>query len=532
MKNKIVFFIALIALMVLSINAVLALSVSVIKSPANVYPGQNTSVTFNITNNGESNITSGNLIVSNLSSSNINIVPLESQSFSNLAVNNSIIRTYSITTTEDSDIGFYTVTLTAAGTNGTENFTASSSTNFNVLYDYCGIGSNKTSPIRVVEIKNENDLKKETYKPLESFDIKLKIQNLDDEEDLKVIIEAVLIRGNSEVDDTDVKKSIKIDADDTESVTLNMTVPADIDEGIYYLYIKVYNDDDEDNCMQSGLYSKMNVIPIEIKKKSRELVLNVNMPANVSCGTSTTLAGSILNIGKKDEERIKIEYLINEISGTPVSIVIDNFDSGDKSLLNFPLKIPKNLTEGDYTATFNVYYDYDEDDEIYGDVETTIYMFKVLGNCQMLVSNQTITTEVSTAIIGIESEVRIKIKNTGDNLETFTISASADWANINSITPSSIALTSGQEKEVIIKLTAKSGTTIGAHNLIVNVQHNGISESKTVAVNVQQSSQPSGLIDQIKFQMKYNPTWVIIDAALIIAIIIVIILLLVGKKSA
>ena len=519
--KKIIFSIALLALVVLSVTNVLAapaLNFSWVTAPADLYQGQSRTISANLTNAGDSALTSIMISIPSLS--------IVNSSFSgSLAVGASTIATYTITTNSTTNLGFYSISI--FGTNGTVE-TSVISSSFNVFYPYCASAENSTdSPIKLYDIVNDEDIDDENFKPLDSFDIKVKVQNTDDEDDYKSIIEAVLVSAedSSEADGTDIEEKVSVDSDSKETVTLEMTIPTDIDSGNYYLYVKVTNDDDEDNCQQRA-------IPVTIKRSNHEVILNeLNVPENVSCGASAAIEGSVANIGKEDEPKVKIVY--SDSFGGSSTVYSEDLDTGDDSPVSFVLSVPKNATESAFknSVTFNIYYDYDEDDESYDEKDTVTYLFSVVGDCSKLISSQTITTEASTAITGTESEIRVTIVNTGTVSQTYSVSASADWADIDSISPASVTLASGEEKEVSIKLTPNSGTEIGAHDMTINVQHGSTSESKTVSVNVQKASTPSGLIDQLKFQMKYNPTWVIIDAVLVIAIIIVIVILLSGKKA-
>jgi uncharacterized membrane protein len=515
MKSKSILFIALFSLTLLAVNTAMAASnmtMSWNTAASDLYQGQNKTISYTINNTGTEALSlSISLAISGLGVNSTDSI--------SLPVNNSVTREYLILVNDSSYVGAQTVSVSAIG--GAVNKSLSSS--FNILYPFCDLDSTKT-PIKLVEITNDDKIIDDEYNPLDVLNIKVKIQNIDDEEDLDAIISAVLVKDDSEVDDTDVEKKVNINKKDTDTATINMTIPSDIDEGTFYLYVKVYNDDKESNCMQQ-------VLPITIEKKSRELVItNLKMPATVSCGSTTSITGSIINIGNKDEDKVKIVY--SDDFGATASQIINSLDSGDKASISLSLKVPTNTTAGEYSANFDVYYDYDEDDEDYGDQnDQLVYLFKVTGSCMQL--TQTITTEASTAIVGTESEVRVTIANTGTASQTYIVSAPAvDWAEIASVTPASLVLAAGESRDVVIKLTAKSSAQIGTKQMLVNVQHGGISESTTVAVNVQKSSAPSGLIDQLKFQLKFNPTWVVIDVALVLAIIIVIVTLLAGKKSA
>jgi len=525
MNNKFIFFIALLSLALLSVNVALAapsLSMTWLTSPSDLYEGQNKTVSCNITNNGDSNLTVS--LTAALSSLGLN----SSESSISIPINDSVSRSYTITTNSTSNIGVHIITITAFGVNASSsNTTSTLSSSFNVLYPYCENITGTNDPIDFIEITNDEDIDGEEFKPLDSFDIKVKVENNDDNDDddndHKVIITAVLVKDNEEVDDTEVEQKVTIDAEDKETVTLTMALPSDIEEGTYYLYVKAENDDDSDNCEQKAL-------SLEIEQSTREVIyIGPSAIQNISCGSTLLVEGNIFNIGKEDEDKVKISY--SDKFGNTQTEEYNSLDSGDSLPLNWQFNIPQNTSAGKSAYTITISYDYDEDDETYDETESFLTDFNVYGVCQAaLVSNQTISTESSTAILGVESEVRVKITNTGTTAQTFLTTATADWAEINSITPSSVSLNAGEEKEIIIKLEPKSNVEIGANDLVVSVQHNGITDTKTVSVNVQKSSAKAGLIEQLQFQLKYNPTWVIIDTALVVAIIVVVILLFTGKK--
>jgi len=533
MNNKFIFSIILLAFVVLSVTNVLAdpsFSVTCTASPTrDIFQNESKIISCNMTNTGDSNLTlaSARLLVPSFG---IN----ESIYSGPLAVNSSIPTLYSKTiwTNYTTNIGPHGLSISASGTNDTANATVTQSLpSFNVIYPYCENITGTDDPIDFIEITNDKDIDGEEFKPLDEINIKVKVENNDDDDDdHKVIVTAVLVgTDNEEVDDTEVKEKMKVEADDKKTITLSMKIPADIKEGTYYLYVKVENNDDSDNCEQLGM-DDLEVLSIKIEKSNREVIyVEPSEEQNVSCGSDLLVEGDIYNIGNDDEDKIKVVY--SDKFGNTQTEEYNDLDSGENIPLSWAFKIPRNATEGKYAYTIAIFYDYDEDDETYDEKESFSTQFRVYGGCQSLIANQTITTEASTAILGIESEVRVKIVNTGTISQIFSITASADWADINSITPSSVTLSAGEEKEIILKIEPKAGTEIGAHDLIVNVQHGGGTDSKTVSVNVQKSSVKSGLIEQLQFQLKYNPAWVVIDAVLVIAIIVVVILLFSGKKA-
>ena len=438
-----------------------------------------------------------------------------------LPVGSSVIKTLTIYTNSSTDYGSNQVSISAVDLSSSNIFSLSGG--FEVIYPYCKASNSTTSPIRFVEIRNRDKIDGKKYAPLDEFTIKVRVQNMDEDDSQDAVISAVLVKRGDVIDDSEVEETVEIDKDDDANVELKMKIPADIDEGTYKLYIKVENDDKSSNCDQKYL-------TINIEKKEHELSIeDLKYPAIASCGSYNTVEGILYNIGSADQDKVKVVF--SDDFGNSFEEVYNDFDSGDDADLSFSLNVPKNATEGTHTFRFTLYYKYDDDKDKYKADSVITKSYKVSGNCKPIAAGEMITTEASTAIIGTQSEVRFTLTNRAQSSQAYVISATADWAEGIIVTPSSTTLASGEDEQIIVKLTPKSGTSIGVHNLNVNVQYGTSSESKTIPVTVQKSSASSNLLDQIMFSLKYNPTWIVIDSILVIAIIIVIILLVLSKKK-
>jgi len=500
-----------------NVRASPSLSLAWTASPAELYQSYNQTLQYNITNTGNIALAGTLNVLSSEFGLNYNITdafPLPS--------NTSTTGNIEIITNKTTNIGPQSIVLnaTAAGTgiyNTNKTFQILSS-DISVLYPYCNANSTDDGDIQFLEITNEDDINGESYKPLESFDIKIKVENTNDDDSIRVVAEAILVKDNDEVEDTDVKTSMKVEKGSKEIITLDMSIPADLEEGNYYVYVKIYSNDDEDNCMQK-------ILNIEVTRTAREIIFDGEMPESITCGLSKTIEGKIVNTGRNDEDKVKVVY--SDTLGGISTTEINNLDWGEDKDISFILKAPATASAGTNTITLKFYYDYDEDDKEYGLDESYEYSFDV--NCATTALTQTISAETSTAIIGTESAVTVRITNTGTATQTYTISASAEWAEIT-IVPSYVDIAAGSYKDVVIKVNAKPATAIGAHDLLVTAQHGTVTDSKVISVNVQKSSTPSGLIDSISFQLKNNPATAI-NVVLVIAIIIVLVLILARKSN-
>lgn len=498
-----------------------SLTVTWLTSPVSIYQGQSQQASFTIFNNGNVNFDTVNASA-DLSSMGLGI--WSSSLGAMLANSTSASRNISLNASTSTDVKSYSVPLRVFGivnSNSSLSISTSSSPSFSVLYPYCDNVSNMSgSPISFEDIKNQQDIDNEDFNPLDEVNVKLKVRNNHDSDSQYAVAEIVLVQGNSEVDDTHMKKKAKIKDHDYMNFELNFTIPADIEEGKAYLYIKVYNDDEDTNCQQR-------VLTLNIKKNARELLpYAIEYPLSVTCGGTFTFSGKLANIGEEDEEKVKV--IVNAF-GQKFTEDYSNVDSGDiTSLFTHDFSVPANATEGSSTVTFTAYYDYNEDDENFDESEAHNYVVTVSGCKKEYVS---IKTETSTAISLTESEVRFLVSNPSSSSQTYTASATADWATVNSLSPQTFTLEAGKQQYVSVKLTPNKDASIGLHNLEAKIAYGSKTESVNVPVNVQKASVSSGLLDQIAFQFKYNTTWAVIDTVLGLAIIVILVLLFMGKRK-
>ena len=492
-------------------------SISWTTPPKDMYQEQNQTVAFNITNNGNVALTTAAILHQSRTNDT-----LYNKSLGSILSQGSVTGTAFVNSTDDSSVGPYSLIMTVTGTyNATSNVTTTSTQNYDLLYPYCDdiLTTNlTTTPIKIDQIKNENDIEDKDFKPLEEIEIDIKIENKDDDDRITAIAEAVLIFEDGEADDTDVEEKIKIKDDDLETLTLTIKVPADIKEGIHYLYLKVYNDDDSDNCQQR-------VIRLEIKKSSRETIpSDVEFDSTIACGETLSFSGKVVNIGEKDEEKVKVQL---KAFGQIFEEIYNDLDEGDKSsLFDFNIPIPPN-TIGSTKMVFNIFSDYDDDDKVFDESET--FSFSTTVTCD--IADVSFTTETSVALVDKESEVRILVKNPGATTESYALSATASWAEVKSIVPSTLTLSAGSEQYVTVRIQPNKDTEIGTYNLAFSSTHDGKTEVLNVPVSVQKSSKSTGVFSRLAFAYKNNTAWSVVNTVLVVAIAAVLALIFTGRNK-
>jgi len=485
-----------------NVTAAPDLEINWLKEPSDLYQGESQIVELSIANTGnillntEINITSTPELVSN--SSSFLLTPNASKKIN-----------LTIETSPSTRVGTYTLKVSAVGKNETTQITKESERNFDVFYRYCS--AREKGNISLQSIVNEDDIKDEEFWPLDSFEIDVRIRN-DDREKHYAVIEAVLLHDNNEIEETEVKEEVKIDDYDSEEVSLTMKIPPDVEEGYYYLYVKVYDEDDRDNCQQREIRFRIEresylIIPYSIEIE----------PTKVNCSQLFKVTGRVANTGSHDEDKIKVVY--EDDFGNSNSKVFNDIDDGSlSSLFSFQSEVPSDADEGIHTVTLHIYYDYDDvsgDYEKDGEYE---YYLTVEGNCYKPVENKTefsLTTQL-VELVGKKVNVFISLKNTGDTDATYTIDAICNWAVINSISQPELTIEPGQSKSITIELTPKEETEEGIHNLEVGVSSEGKREAKSIPISVQKPSETwyQNFISKAKEEW----VWLTIDAVLLLVI--------------
>lgn len=514
MRNKILFT-ALIAMMLVSFAgfaAAASYSASWQNSTNDLFQGQNKVVAFNVTNDGSTSVpTNFFLDLSSLGLTNFN------QNVT-MAVNSSYTGYVTITTTTDTNVGKHTLKLVVTSLNASDTGSLSSPQDFNVLFPYCDNINNMTKkPIRLDEIKDQSKIEDKDYKPLDSISLEVRIDNLDQDDSQTAIAEMTLVSGNSE-DNADAKMKLKLKSDKSGTAKLNITIPEDVKEGLHYLYVRVYNDDDSDNCEQK-------VLTINVKRSSNEVIpTELDFPNTATCGSTITFSGRTANIGKNDEDKVKV---VLKGFGQTFDDVFDSVDSGDFSpTFSFDMHVPENST-GNNKLILTTYYSYNSDDEVYDDADTSDYV--ITTTCDF--KKVEFATESSTALVGTTSQVRVLLSNPSPSPVTYSLSASADWASISSVTPSSLTLQGNGAQYVLVGLNPNADATVGIHTLNFKASHDGTAEAVNVPVNLQNSPSSLSVLSKINSQFKSNPVWFTLNAGLVLAIIVVIVLLVSGRKA-
>lgn len=474
-----------------------------------------TSETFSIKfiNTGDENLS----IAVNVSTNSTNISATLNESNFNLATGS--VRTIGLTLNANSDaFGVYSLTINANGVGiGGNTTTVTKTKDVDVKYAYCDI--NSEAEYLSLSIENKEDFEGDDYKPLDVFNIEIKVKN-DDDDDHDVVISAILIdeEGN-EVDETEVDKEYSIREESSKTEVLKMEIPI-VDEGKYYVYVKAYDDDNEIECQQDDSY-------IDVKRSTREIkIADITFDKDeYNCSENLLVSGRVINIGTKTEDRIKIIY--TDDLGNSYEDYANDLDPAEEKNFLFNARIPANASQGRHTITIKAYYDYSDGN--YDEFTSSSMHFNIIGGCIIPFRDASISLNVPSKMYDdTEYSGTLLISNTGNLNAVYAIEIIAGWANVT-LETLSVSLFPGEQRIVQFKIKPNKHEE-GSKVLLAKVKFDGKDKSASTNVNVESVSvQPTteesktfkaSWWEQFKFELQRRPAILAIVVASITTAII------------
>jgi len=532
MNNKILYLTAtlLVLLIAFAINVSAAASMTVdIADIQDMARDSTQTVDVTVTNTGDDVLTNIILSVTNSDNTQIQtrfaddgIDPVNYSYYVIPTLNVEPPKTVKLTITTDEDATFkaYTVTVNAISS---EILTPgiSDSDDFEVEYRYCTLddGYIDVTDVDIVDKQGE-------YLPGDKFTIQVDVENNDNDEH-DVSIKAVLVKDNVEYPDTEeeIDKSFNLD-DDEEKLNseIELEIPDDAEDGEWYVYVKAFDEDDEDNCRE---YS----VSFDVDRPTRGVNLKglKTIPEKVECGSSIQVSGKIANIGEKDEDKIKVTY--SDQFGNTKEKVFNSVDSGDDETFSFTnIAIPFNAKEGTSRIKIDVEYNYDDDDEVYDEVEHFEKFITIEGNCAKANGEIVEVKVTSPRIFKDESyNIQIYIKNTGNVKTKYNVTAlnvDPKWSTFGG--DATVELEAGSEGYATLTFTALEE---GTKEVTIKVTYEGGEKTTKVPVTITPFVEPKSDSEKFAEELKANLLWVVIVAVLVIlTIVLIVALALSGKK--
>ncbi|NPE27054.1 putative S-layer protein [Methanococcoides sp. SA1] len=424
-----------------------------------------------------------------------------------------------------------------------ENSSSSSST----TYHYCNDFSGEKGHLEIAEvnIENKGSGDDQEWEYLDEIVIEVTIENTDDENIDDVIVELLIKDDNN---NTITKKNIGLDDDeedlgrikddDEEIATFTIDeVPIDLDDGEYYLYIRAYEDGNEDaECVSESedftnsdeTYFKFEVVSSD---KSTVIVKSDLPNVKASCGDDNVeVSFMVYNTGSDDEDSVLVT-LENSKLGIYEKAVIDNLRDGKGKEVTFFITVPEEVENTYEKLKIYTYYDYDDDEDeedeyAYGesseDENDDFEMYLEILSCKApkptVMANLASEAKVDENLI-----VKTTISNNGDEND-FVISASGfeSWAKLVSIDPQTTSIDENGNQEVIITLTP---TKAGSQTFKINTLVDGEMYEQSLTVNIAEKPGLFGMVNDVVFYM-------VIAVVALLALIILVLIVKVSRRSA
>ena len=443
------------------------------------------------------------------------------------------------TGTDLEDLALGTFSRSIVVTDGTDNETIT----VQFISSFCDIG-NVEEPIdegkrklEIVRVRDKSSDEDWEWKPLDEVEVevKVKFESDDENDDIDAVIEVALYDSEEKdfvdlEDEDELEREVSLDEGESLTESFIVKVPVeDVEDssGRYKLYVKVYEDGDEDvvcvDKADSDYYQD-----IRIEKESYEVIVDdIEVTTPAPCGEEVQVSARVYNIGNHEEDRVKVT-LYNRDLGINMESESFSLDEGDSKRVFFNFIVPDGTEEKSYILKLHASYRYRSSTEIYreeSDVEDAA--LKVEGNCEIEKDlGASITAELDSDVIaGEQLVVKGTIRNTGAEETTYNIDVTghSSWAELENIDPETITLDAGKSKNFFIYLNIDEDAE-GEQFFTIEASYDGETTEQEVSIVLEEAKAAGITGATISEHLSKNWfIWVIvaINIILIIAIILV-----------
>ncbi|MBT6690129.1 putative S-layer protein [archaeon] len=355
------------------------------------------------------------------------------------------------------------------------------------------------------EIINNGQGDDEEWEYLDEIEIEVTIENTGNDNINDVMVEImikddnnnIITRKDVDLNDDEIDLG-RINDDDEETATFKIgELPIDMSEGDYRIYVRAYEDGNEDSecASKSNDFTNTAETYYEFKIVGSDgatvIVKKDSTKTQTSCGSENVeVRFMVYNTGSNDEDKILV-ILENSQLGIYEKAVIDNLRDGKGKEVAFYISIPEEVAKTTNELKIYTYYDYDDDedelDELLAYGESSEDEGDDFSTLLEVLSCQSPTPTVSANLeseteIGKELTVKALVTNNGEEND-FVISVSSfeAWASLVSVTPQTASIKKGEFQEVVIKLMPK---TAGIQSFNVETIIDGEVYTQSVSVNI------------------------------------------------
>lgn len=299
--------------------------------------------------------------------------------------------------------------------------------------------------------------------------------------------------GGYEYDDVEDTVEIpNIDAGDTVSRTLHISLPEDMDaKEKYKLHVRLYNEDAID-------FEKIYGLKISQKKHKLSIQDVILRPNTVTAGNALFATIRVENMGYEKEEDIKVTVSIPDLGVSAREYIEelvseegteDDDEETSGATPEMRLTIPTDAKVGDYNIDITMEYNRGHD------------VVKLTGTVHVRSAEDVTAEDVPQSIVsvdgaakdavaGTEVPFKVMVANLDSKASVFSVEvAGADlWAAIRT-EPAMVTLAPDSTGEMYVYVKPKSGIEAGKHSFTVKVKAgNAIVAEKTLTADVKGTS--------------------------------------------
>ncbi len=257
------------------------------------------------------------------------------------------------------------------------------------------------------------------------------------------------------------------------------------------------------------------------------MIENIEYASTNPCGQDAEFKVKVVNIGNKDEDKVKVLLRNTELGINQESIGF-SLDKGDSYTVTFYVPIPKDAEEKAYLMELTTFYDYKKSSDDYRkESDTEKYSLNVQGSC---LSSETrdalITAELNPdtpkAVAGNQVIVDATVKNTGNVRTTYVISIAGNsaWSSLVEIDPRTITLDPNEQEEVNIYLNVDANA-LGDESFKIIATYEGEVTEQQVELTIEEGISSGAVLQHLKDNW-FIYVIILANVILIIAIIVAI----------
>ncbi len=206
------------------------------------------------------------------------------------------------------------------------------------------------------------DFNDDDYKigPGSMLEFDFRIENLFNDDDDPTIEDVSVLVNIKEIDDgedlDEQSEDFDLDPEETEDFKVNIDIPLEVKTGTYDVEVEV-SGDDEDGATHSVKWA----LEIEIEKEAHDIYLQYASLSEkaVSCGKNTNLKISVLNLGYREEDEVRITAKNPELNldfeRSNILLSEDPYDDDSEYSTTIPIVVPSSIKPGSYPIEISVF---------------------------------------------------------------------------------------------------------------------------------------------------------------------------------